>query len=541
MPQLHLKGTQMNSKSLLATVTIFALAACGGGNDFEFWTKELSVQKNWAELSPESPPSDGPIDGAEISNVNEAIGIKDFQCAVTPYSLTETPREFVAIDPDRSIIWLGNLIQGDSHYNVGALEELSIRERSPLKISIDLLRGDNSRVIENPSLTSVQSAIGDLVESAVENGHEAASTATYDWEMAHSSSEASLRLGFAGEYLGGSASASLEVDSVGDEKSYLAYFIQRAFTVSAELPSEPSAVLSADFKPERLEALKISGDIGPDNPPLYISSVTYGRVLIYRMTSSHSEERVAAAIAASYEGTFKAEGYSEAEIKDTLASARISISTFGGNQANLESLIRSGRLQDYFTGDTKLSSMQPVSFELRNLSDNSLANITRTTEYDVKTCKYVSEPIGEKVTVTLEKFNVPGDCDPGLDQGDLYGTFYVNWTDGEGRAKSTALFNKGRKQITKVKSGDDFKINKSVTVERYFAGGKFEIKGELKDSDPATKGKDDQVGAWKFALTKRGDGQKTKTAHGSTCYPKNGNQPKMYYRITKGAPIYPDE
>ena len=189
----------MTRQLFLKVGLISFLVGCSGGEKFEFWNEELASHQNWAELSPAAEPSDGPVEGAELTSVNESIGAKEFQCSIEPYSLTETPREFVAIDPDKSIIWLGNLIQGDSHYNVGALEELSIRERAPLKLSIDLLRGDNSRTVENPSLTTVQSAIGDLVERAVADGHEAASTATYDWEMAHSTSEASLRLGFAGE------------------------------------------------------------------------------------------------------------------------------------------------------------------------------------------------------------------------------------------------------------------------------------------------------------------------------------------------------
>ncbi len=57
--------------------------------------------------------------------------------------MTETPKEFVAIDPDTSVMWLGNLIQGRSHLKVGSLEELSIHERAPLTISINLLNSDN--------------------------------------------------------------------------------------------------------------------------------------------------------------------------------------------------------------------------------------------------------------------------------------------------------------------------------------------------------------------------------------------------------------
>ena len=57
-----------------------------------------------------------------------------------------------------------------------------------------------------------------------------------------------------------------------------------------ELPSAPHDMVTDALTQEELDDLKARGKIGEENPPLYISSMTYGRVLIYKITSKYSEE-----------------------------------------------------------------------------------------------------------------------------------------------------------------------------------------------------------------------------------------------------------
>lgn len=512
---------------------LLALSGCGdGGGELAFWDEEVRSLSSWSEVSPSLPRTDGPVEDAEPQDVQADVGGRRYHCTTTPASLTATPNEFVAIDPDQSVVWLGNLIQGASHYRVGALDELSIRERAPLRISIDLLRGDNARVVENPSLTTVQSAIGDLVEQAVAAGHEAASSASYEWTEASSSREAMLRLGFSGEYLGGSAAASLESETAVNERSYFAYFIQRAFTVSMELPSTPHDLLSTEFTPARLDVLREAGAIGPDNPPLFVSSVTFGRILIYRMTSSDEAERVAAAISASYSGTFDASGYAEAEIRETLSNARIQISTFGGDQSDLDRLIRTGRLQEYFAGDTALTSMEPISFELRTLADRRIASITRTTEYDVRECNNVTEPIGARLAVSLDHIDIPFDCDPGPAQGDMYGQLRL-----VGRGEPIRAWSRARSAPIDVQSGNRLTLNRRVEIDRY-NGESVRIIGELRDVDGGLAGADETVGRWNFAIAARGSARARASGN---CRSGNDRQPVLHYTVTRLRDIYPSD
>lgn len=529
----------------LCLASLLGLGACNGGAgesatpaDFD---SEVYGNQSWTKLSPQKQAADMPT--GKIENATEVVDTHQYACTSTEYSMTKTPKEFISIDPDASIVWLGNLIQGDSHLQVGELQELPISERAPLSISIDLLRADNFRIVAHPSLITVNAAIGGLIEDAVNAGHEASTDVYFESKEAHSTEQTSLDLGFTAEYLGGRAETSLSVDNQGEEHTFFAYFIQRAFTVSMVLPTAPHDMVTDAFSQEQLDTLKGRDKIGDSNPPLYVSSMTYGRVLIYKMTSSDSKQRIKAAINASYNGLAGGgSGYTEAELQKTLSTAKIEISAFGGNQANIEALIRTGELRSYFTGDTKLTSMRPISFELRNLQDNTTAHITRTTEYNVKQCTYLGEttpPIGEKVKVIFDKVYIPSDCDGGIDKGDIYGRFDVIAGDINGNDVTTRVKTISRNNVVKVQSGNTLQLGaagSSVIFNRYH-GKTFRISGQLMDADGGTRGSDDIVGNWnanQFDIATAAPGTRTKRAV-SNC---NGNNPTLTYRIEKVADIY---
>lgn len=86
--------------------------------------------------------------------------------------------------------------------------------------------------------------------------------------------------------------------------------------------------MTDDFTETRLQALRSAGDIGEDNPPLYVSSISYGRVLIYKLTSTFDEDRIRAAIRASYEGFVNADGSVDTDSQEVLRIAKIEIAAF---------------------------------------------------------------------------------------------------------------------------------------------------------------------------------------------------------------------
>ncbi len=174
---------------------------------------------------------EGPVDSTQLD------GSVEYDCQVSQYSVTETPREITVFSPDADIMWPGSLLQGDKYAGgLGSLGELPIRQRAPLKVFIDLLTEDVTRTVVNPDAASVAVAVGGLIQDASDAGHQAGSSIFFDQTTTHSLQQASLDLGISVNYLGTQVQSSLSYEQSLEEHTLTAYFTQKMFTVSVVKP-----------------------------------------------------------------------------------------------------------------------------------------------------------------------------------------------------------------------------------------------------------------------------------------------------------------
>ena len=345
----------------------------------------------WHEFAPGS--------GKNLSSADPKPlpGGKGKQCTSTAYELTDTPTEIVTFDPDSEILWAGALLQGASHARRGALQELPIRQRGPLRLSINLLARDNARTVDNPALSTVQSAIGDLVEIASKAGHRAGSDISYDQVSSYSLEQTALELGLSARYLGGNVSSSLSMSRDTEQHNVTAYFVQKMFTVSVELPQTPIEVFGSGFTRAVLDEQVSLGRIGPENPPVYVSNVVFGRMLLFTFTSEASAEDIQGALNFAYQGPGAGVSADAAKrYRRILGSAKISVVTVGGSADDALALIRSAQLRDFFKADAPLTTARPISYTLRSLSDNAIAAVSETTRYEVVECAAPPPPPAPK-------------------------------------------------------------------------------------------------------------------------------------------------
>jgi len=377
----------MKARTLL--VALLLLIACSDGpagpaaSDESIGAYLVSLGP-WAAFSAPRERADSalPLTAASFDSIFDGV---TYVCDSETYEITETPEKVVTFDPDSNILWLGALLQGRGYKEgIGSLAEVPIRNRAPLTIGIDLLTAGNRRVVENPSLTTVNAAIGDLVESAVASGLRAGSSISFAQERTYSVAQAALSLGVSASYMSASIAASLAARASITESTLTAYFVQRMFTVSMELPQSPTDVFSAEFTTEDLEEQRSAGTIGSDNLPVYVSNIAYGRILKFSFTSSEQEAKIRAALSASYGSVGGAEISSE--LLAVLQEARINVVAVGGEGRNALALIQTGQLGSYFSEDAALTSARPISYTIRNLSDNSIAKVSETTRYDLRSC-----------------------------------------------------------------------------------------------------------------------------------------------------------
>ncbi len=336
----------------------------------------------WETFSPPMPDTDEALGNPITEEVT--IDEVEYNETVTPYSITRTPNEIVTLNPDVEVLWVGSLLQGDGYAGgLGSLQELPIRQRSPLTVAIDLLTGDNTRDVADPDQASVNRAIGDLVQAAQDAGHTAGSDIYYTKETTHSLDQAAIKMGISASYMSATIKTSLEASMSNEMRTVTAYFVQNMFTASMVLPQTPNEVFSEDFTEDHLAEQQDRGRMGPDNLPVYVSSITYGRVLIFTFSSTAMETEIKATLSAVYNGG-QFGGELSGEYQNILEHAEISVVAVGGDAEHAIGLIRTNNLSEYFDSDTAITSAKPISYTVRNLADNTIAKVSETTEYNLR-------------------------------------------------------------------------------------------------------------------------------------------------------------
>jgi hypothetical protein len=527
----------MRTKSLivllLSLLTLGLLAGCGSDDpmaptvaaDVDGYIKSLP---SWDAFSPPRPSENLLLAGP--ADTTETYDNLEYNCNVSSYSITETPRDIVVFSPDAEIMWLGALLQGDKYAGgLGSLGELPVRQRAPLKVFVDLLTDDVTRTVSNPDPSTVASAIGELIQEATDNGHVSGSNIDFDQKTTHSLEQAALDLGISDNYLGTQVESSLSYNRAVNENTLTAYFIQKMFTVSVVLPQTPGEVFSETFTDERLNEQVSLGRIGPDNLPTYISSVVYGRMLMLTMTSTHSVEDMRAALSASREGI--GSGSVSGSHLQVLDESRLQVTTVGGVDDGVESLITSGNLKDYFAADAPLTSARPLSYTVRNLGDNSIAKVSETTVYNINSCTPAARtPTGARYALTVDKVRlISNGCD-GITgpSPEVFYNFVLHRDSG-----NTTLANRASNDWVRMNEGGEVTINSSVRYTNLYADGRgtMRVTGTAWDYDAASN--NEVIGSWNLNWNHgTSNGQRYFTRSGGGC------SIRVYVTINKVSDLY---
>ena len=384
--------------SILPLAAALALAACssdpaGPGQTPADLQSFFATLPAWSAFSPPLPdaeaPSGDPVEDAEPTEIDGGM----YQCTTTPYSLTTTPEDIVTLNPDVEVLWVGALLQGDGHLGgIGSLAELPIRQRAPVAVTIDLLAGANTQTVQDPTVATVNQAIGSLIQAAEQAGHRSGSNIFFTSETAHSLEQAALKMGLSASYMGSTVKASLSADMSEETRTVTAYFIQRMFTASMVLPQNPESVFSDEFTQAMFERETADGRMGSDNLPVFVSSVSYGRILMFSFTSSSTEAKIKATLNVLYNGGDFG-GELDSELQSVLDNAQIRVVAVGGDAQLALDLIRENNLAAYFTTDASLTSARPISYTVRNLDDNVIARVSETTQYNLEQCIPADVPV----------------------------------------------------------------------------------------------------------------------------------------------------
>ncbi len=407
---------------LVAATFVLAALACGGSSDStgpgggKTAAEFLSGLPSWDQYSPPGVVTDSTVDStrtptsvrdtvASVTTVdtNGVVTTRSnvaYACTDVPYTLSKNPQQIVIYNPDQDILFPGALIQGKSHVlQAGSLKGITVRERTPINVSIpgfSFPSGSNFRTVDTVDQAHVAQAIGNIVGNYTAGGLQAPTASTFEMRAYNSEKEFALQAGLSGKYLGFSAKATGSTSRNSSETTVAVQFYQRMFDVVVAAPPTPAQWFTSGFTPAKLQAQIDAGFMGQDNPPIYISQVTYGRSMMFTLTSTASESDIRATLNASYKFVTGQAGLNlSAQQHEILSRSRIAITSIGGNDSATIAMIQSGDWKAYFTQSAPFSTAAPLSYVFKNVSDGSIAKVTEATNYSIRSCQEYSTLPGQ--------------------------------------------------------------------------------------------------------------------------------------------------
>ncbi len=411
---------QPTTTAALAAAALFVLA-CGPTDDPGIDTERAEKINALVADAGRLPFADPATDLGEPSAPYDT---GDYQCVTREATTTKAYDEVVAYAANSTALWPGAIVRGDSVYT-GTFIPL-IHPRTPLTISVSLenLNGAPSATMESPSLSNYRDTLNGILSSEVDGS--TAANIYSEIELVHSEEQMAIALGAGLSWPGKIAeiSASFNFSDTTVKSRQIVRFTQAYYTVDIDQPAS-----AADFFAEDVTVDDLAGDIAADNPPVYVSSVTYGRMVIFTMESDYSAEEMRSALEFAYRGGVPVSGEVSLTYQEMLENTNITAYILGGSgndaaQAingfdNLMAFIAQGG--DY----SKDSPGAAIAYKLAYLDDNAPARLSFTSEYEQEECERVSQQV-RVVLNNIRVDNAGGDAGGALD---VYGTVAVTGTE----------------------------------------------------------------------------------------------------------------
>jgi thiol-activated cytolysin len=403
----------------------------------------------------------------------------DYQCVTQNLSETRQFDRIVAYAANSDSLWPGAIVAGDSVYS-GLFSQIGF-DRRPLTISVSLesLTGAKSAVLQQPTLASYREALSGILDSEIQGA--TAANIYSEIEEVHSEEQLALALGAEVSWLGSAASikASFDFSEQNTRSRYLVKYTQAYYTVDLDAPSRP-----ADFFDESVTLDDVKSRVNAANPPLYVGSVTYGRMVVFTFESEYSAEEMNAALEFAYSGGVDVSGNVSVTYKDIISNSKITAFILGGSGAEAARTIDSyDALIEFIKAGgnySRESPGAPIAYKLNYLEDNSPGRLSLTTDYEVKECERVSQ----KVKVTLKNVRVESAGGDAGDDLELYGRMWASGTSG------ATLFDKNTNTYVVIREGDTWPqgafVNEAIIDVKPQPGQRIELGADLWDYDPVS-------------------------------------------------------
>ena len=280
-------------------------------------------------------------------------------------------------------IYLGALFKANQDLLENKPQQISL-DRNKSRISVDLpgMVGGDSYVDATPTVSGMQEGVNTLLNRWHEKyaaKNPAPARMQYESTSAYSMNQLKAKFGSDFEKVGVNLKIDFEAVNKGEKQIEVVDFKQVYYTANFDAQKNPSDVFAPGVT---VDQLKERG-IDENTPPVYVSSVSYGRQMYVKFETTSKSTELKAAINAVIKGVpIKA----ESEWARVLKNTTVTVSIVGGN-ADGAARVVTGTVEDLkkliqegATFSTQNPAV-PISYKTAFLKDNQVATIQSNTDY----------------------------------------------------------------------------------------------------------------------------------------------------------------
>lgn len=387
-------------------------------------------------------------DSSRIDSVPEYIYHTDYYKAAAGYD------EQIVLNPQTDVIFPGALIKGESVLD-GTYTLISAK-RNPITISTSLIGSPaTSVVISDPKLSTIREAVNSLMKQDYDVPY-----ANMAFTIEQANSEQQLDLSLHASYKGGGLKVSGGFDFANKKVKtrLIAKFIQSYYTLDMDMPSQPSDLFNGDVNKTLFGTFM----------PMYVSTVTFGRMALFTIESSLDETQVKAVLNASYGGST---GSATSEFASMMASSTMKVYILGGSGADASASINGFEdFKKYITAGgsfSKTSPGAPISYKLRYIKDNSIGKIVFAASYPIVTAIPRTDNVLYDIKTSLSKMKL-NISDAG-GNAEIYGTI-KSWTKGLGEDNAHVHYYRSSDKYQSFGEKEDYTFPANTDTELSWNG-----------------------------------------------------------------------
>ncbi|SMO92607.1 Thiol-activated cytolysin [Saccharicrinis carchari] len=332
----------------------------------------------------------------------------EYDYTIDYYSAAAGYDEQIVLNPQTDVIYPGALIKGETILD-GSYVPISVK-RKPITISTSLQgAGKVSVKVEDPKLSTVREAVNDLMSQEYD-----VPPANMGFTVENIYSREQFKMAVRASYSSGAmdVNGSFNYSNTKIKSRVVAKFIQNYYTLDMDLPAKPSDLIDEEPSPNIFGSLM----------PMYISTVTFGRMALFTVESELSETEVNTYLQASYS---QIEGESSTDFEKLVAKSTMKVYVLGGSGADAGTAINGfSDFKKYITRGgnfSKTSPGAPISYKLRYIHDNTIARTVFSASYPVRTAVPRTDNLRYDISVRLYRMT-PHFEDGNGSPNELFGT-----------------------------------------------------------------------------------------------------------------------